>query len=73
VTVSGQYFAPRMEYVVYWNTPDNPLVTVVTDDLGQMPETTFKVPETAPVDKHQVVVDLNGVVVARASFSVTAE
>jgi hypothetical protein len=62
-----------MEYVVYWNTPDNPVLTVVTDDLGQMPSTTFKVPETASIDKHQVVVDLNGVVVARASFSVTAE
>jgi hypothetical protein len=62
-----------MEYIVYWNSPDNPLVTVVTDDLGQMPATTFKVPESATVDKHQVVVDLNGVVVARASFSVTAE
>jgi hypothetical protein len=73
VTISGQFFAPRMEYLVYWNTPDNPLGNVTTDDLGQMPPLTFKVPETASVDKHQVVVELDDVVVARASFSVTAE
>jgi hypothetical protein len=73
VTISGQYFEPRKEYLVYWNTPDNPIATVVTDDLGQLPPTTFKVPETAVLDRHQVVVELDGEVVARASFSVTAE
>jgi len=62
-----------MEYIVYWNTPDNLLVTVVTDDLGQLPPTSFKVPETVVLGKHQVVIEVNGVVVARASFSVTAE
>jgi len=73
VTISGQYFAPRMEYLLYWDTPDIPIGSVVTDDLGQLPSTTFKVPETAALGKHQVVIELNGVVVARAPFSVTAE
>jgi hypothetical protein len=73
VTISGQSFAPRTQYQVYWDTPDNTIGTAVTDDMGQIPSVIFKVPETAREGKHQVVVELNEVVVARASFSVTAQ
>jgi hypothetical protein len=73
VTVSGQFFAPRAQYLVYWNTQDTQIGTVVADDLGQMPPVVFNVPQSALVGKHQVVVESDGVVVARASFSVTAE
>lgn len=73
VTISGQFFAPRTQYLVYWNTLDNPVGTAVTDDLGQISPVIFKVPESASVGRHQVVVELDGVVVARASFEVTAD
>ena len=73
VTISGQFFAPRAQYLVYWNTQEDQIGTVVTDDLGQIAPVVFKVPEAASVGKHQVVVEADGVVVARASFSVTAE
>jgi hypothetical protein len=73
VTISGQSFAPRTQYLVYWDVPENQIGTAATDDLGQLPPVTFKVPEEASLGNHQVVVELEGVVVARASFSVTAE
>ena len=53
--------------------PENQIGTAATDDLGQLPPVTFEVPEEASLGNHQVVVELEGVVVARASFSVTAE
>jgi hypothetical protein len=73
VTLSGQFFAPRTQYRVYWNQPENQIAIALTDDLGQFSSVIFKVPETTSVDKHQVVVELDGVVVARASFEVTPE
>lgn len=73
VTISGRSFAPRTQYLVYWNTPDNPIGTVVTDDMGEMPPLVFSVPGTASIGRHQVVVELDGVVVARASFEVVTE
>jgi hypothetical protein len=73
MTISGQFFAPRMQYLVYWNVPESQIGTAVTDDLGQLPPLVFNVPEGASIGKHQVVVDLDGVVVARASFEVTAQ
>jgi hypothetical protein len=73
VTISGLSFAPRTQYLVYWNTPENQVGTAETDDLGQILPVIFTVPESASVGKHQVVVELDGVVVARASFEVTTE
>jgi hypothetical protein len=73
VEISGLNFAPQTQYLVYWNTPENQIGTVVTDGEGQMPPVTFKVPEAASIGRHQVVVELDGVVVARASFEVTTE
>jgi hypothetical protein len=74
VTISGQFFAPRSEYLVYWDAREETIGTVVTDGLGQIPAMIYEIPDRAIVGKHQVVVEqLDGVVVARASFSVTAQ
>jgi hypothetical protein len=73
VQISGLNFVPQTQYLVYWNTPENQIGTAVTDGKGNIPPVTFKVPEAASVGKHQVVVELDGVVVARASFTVTTD
>lgn len=73
ITISGRFFAPRTQYLVYWDTLDVIIGNAVTDSLGQIPAMIYTVPSTASLGKHQVVVEkLDGVVVARASFSVTA-
>jgi hypothetical protein len=71
VTISGAFFAPRTEYLVYWESPDQPIGTAVTDGIGQFSSMVYTIPGATPVGKYQVVVELGGVVVARALFSVT--
>jgi hypothetical protein len=71
-TLSGRFFAPRAQLLVYWNRADTLFGTVVTNDAGAIPPTVYAVPDGAAVGKHAVVIESEGLVVARASFSVTA-
>jgi len=71
VTVSGELFAPQTQYLVYWDSPDQPVGVALTDGLGQF-SLAFNVPEAAEEGRHRVVVELDGVVVAREPFTVTA-
>jgi hypothetical protein len=72
VSIRGAFFAPRTEYLVYWESPDQPIGTAVTDGIGQFSSMSYTIPAATPAGKYQVVVELDGVVVARAPFSVTA-
>jgi hypothetical protein len=71
VTVSGELFAPQTEYLVYWDSPDEPIGIALTDAMGQF-SVVFDVPAGAEEGRHRVMVELDGVVVAREPFTVTA-
>jgi hypothetical protein len=71
ITISGQYFAPLTQYLVYWDTPGTQIGLVNTDSAGRIAEMVFAVPGVASLGKHQVVAELGGDVVARAPFTVT--
>jgi hypothetical protein len=71
MTIRGQYFAPGKQHLVYWDTPDVTIGLAVTDQAGLLPPVTHAVPGDAAEGKHQVVVELDGVVVARSLFTVT--
>jgi hypothetical protein len=71
VTVSGELFAPQTQYQVYWDSPEQPIGVALTDALGQF-SLVFHVPAAAAEGRHRVIVELDGVVVAREPFTVTA-
>jgi len=73
VSITGRYFAPYGQYLVYWDAPDVPIGVTLADDIGQILPVVYQVPPTASVGLHQVVVELDGIVIARAPFTVTAQ
>jgi hypothetical protein len=48
-----------------------PIGIILADDIGQIPSVVYTVPLTATVTTHQIVVESDGTVVARAPFAVT--
>jgi hypothetical protein len=72
MTIRGRYFAPEAQHLVYWDTPDVTVGLVVTDQAGELSPLVYAVPGDSAEGKHQVVVELEGVVVARSLFTVTA-
>jgi hypothetical protein len=73
ITITGRYFAPYGQYLVYWDAPDVPIGITLADDIGQIFPVVYQVPPTASAELHQVVVELDGIVIARAPFAVTAQ
>jgi hypothetical protein len=71
VTISGRYFSPYSPYLLYWDAPEMPIGIILADDIGQIPSVVYTVPLTATVTTHQIVVESDGTVVARAPFAVT--
>jgi hypothetical protein len=49
-----------------------PIRVVLADDVGQINLVTYTVPLTASIDLHQVAVELDGTVVVRVPYTVTA-
>jgi len=72
ITLSGKYFTPYAQYVIYWDVPETPIETVLADDVGQILGVVYKVPPAALVGIHEVVAEQeDGTVVARSPFAVT--
>ena len=71
MTISGKYFTPYAQYVLYWDAPEMPIEIVLADDVGQILGVVYQVPSTAPAGIHEVVADQDGTVVARSPFTVT--
>jgi hypothetical protein len=71
ISISGKYFTPYAQYVLYWDVPDMPIETVLADDVGQILGVVYQVPPKALVGIHEVVAEQDGTVVARSPFTVT--
>jgi hypothetical protein len=72
ISITGRYFTRYRQYALYWDTPDLRIGDTLADDIGQLNPVPYLVPLTASVELHQVIVELDGTVVARALFTVTA-
>ncbi len=72
ISISGKYFARYRQYSIYWDTPELRIGDTLADDQGQLNPLFYSVPLTASVGVHQVVAELDGTVVARVPFTVTA-
>jgi hypothetical protein len=71
ISITGSYFVPYRQYLVYWDAPESPIGVLLADDIGQIHSLTYVVPLDTSVELHQVVIELDGTVVARAAFTVT--
>ena len=72
ISITGNHFRPYQQYLLYWDVPELPIGIALADDIGQINREVFSVPRTASVQVHQVVISLDGTVVARAPFTVMA-
>ena len=72
IEILGRYFTPYAQYLVYWDSPDTPIGLKLADDIGQIGVTIYKVPPTASVGLHQIAAELDGTVIVRMPFTVTA-
>jgi hypothetical protein len=72
ITISGKYFTPYAQYVLYWDVPEMPIEGVLADDVGQILGVVYQVLPEAPEGIHEVVAEQDGIVVARSLFTVTA-
>jgi hypothetical protein len=70
IAISGQDFTPYVEYAFYWDTLDTPIGLQYADDIGQIQAFAYTVPAAASPGTHQIVVILDGVVMAQAPFEV---
>lgn len=72
ISISGRHFRPYQQYLLYWDAPETPIGVVLADDIGEIYQVVFTVPLTASVQVHQVMISLDGIVVARVPFTVTS-
>jgi hypothetical protein len=72
ISITGRYFTRYRQYSLYWDVPESRIGETLADDIGQLNPLPYSVPLTASVEIHQVVAELDGTVVARAAFAVTA-
>jgi hypothetical protein len=71
ITISGRDFPNYAECVFYWDSPETPIDVRHVDDIGQIQEFTYVVPESASFGIHHIVVTIERVVVVQEPFAVT--